>query len=124
MEQADGALHRHAVATVPVDQHHAAAPVGAAHELDDDLLDEVGADGERAGEPGVLAAGGDGERWGHQDVALVVLVGEALGQRGGDADCRCRAAGAVRAVRTIRRAPPAVPALAGRQWSVQVVRPR
>jgi hypothetical protein len=71
-----------AVAAVAVHEHDAARPVRRTHELDDHVRRRDGADGERAGEPGVLAAGGDGE--GRADDRVRSPPGEAGGERLGD----------------------------------------
>ena len=57
-----------AVAAVAVDEHDAGRPVGAADELDDHRRRDLGADRQRAGEAGVLAAGRHGERRADDDV--------------------------------------------------------
>ena len=67
---------------MPVDEDDAGEVVGRSHELDEDLLERVQADRERAGEASVLAAGPVRERGGHQHVATP--TGQLGGQGHGD----------------------------------------
>ena len=102
VEGGHGPIDGVAVAAVAVDEHDAGGPVGGADELDDHGRHDVGADRQRAGEAGVLAAGRHGERRPDDDVAGPA-ADEALGQRLGDDRVGAAAAGADRAARTTRR---------------------
>ena len=93
-ERRHGPFDGLAVPAVAVDEHDAVGPVGRPDELDDHRVMAVGADRERAGEVGVLAAGGDADRRGDDEPGR--RLGEARGE--GLGDDRVRAQRQVRAV--------------------------
>jgi len=81
-ERGHSAVDGVAVPAVTVDEHDAGRPVGRADELDHDRHQRRGADRQRAGEAGVLAAGGDADRRGDDEAGAA--VGEGPGDGVGD----------------------------------------
>ena len=76
-------------------------PVGRPGDLDDHVRHHVGADRQRAGEAGVLAARGDRDR--RRDHAIVAPTPPDRARAPARSRCRCAAGGGGRAVRTTRR---------------------
>lgn len=77
-------LHGPGVAAVAVDQDDPGGPIGTADELDDQLLDDIGADRQRAWETGVFTAGGRRQGRTDQHIARLERRCQTLGQGDGD----------------------------------------
>ena len=101
-QRCDGQIDGVPVAAMPIDEHHAARPVGRADELDDDVHHDLGADRQGAREPGVFTAGRDADRRRDDDPRPVARRGRRRGAR--RRSCPCPAAGVGRAARTSRSA--------------------